>query len=229
MTNSACLAAFGKYWSILKKRIFQPSGHSYCCAKGSRQESHPVFLRGWHLKATVTGLARVLKRSERQRPHHLRRYTATPCESKLLMSVQVTESNWRNTPASKRHSLQACISPEGIGSTLLQSAFWDENEWQNWELGAGRGFVYDLNYWLVGQRGKQSLVYPGGQLKVRPSLFSISKRREETLVLGHFWYCYNQSPQLSVPLKLTFLHPLPMHPPPILLHSFLCVCFHTSE
>lgn len=89
MTNWVWLAASGKFWSAIhKKHIFQPSGHSHCCAKGSWQETHPIFLRGWHLKATVTGLSMILKHSERQRPHHFRGHTATPCESKLLMSCK---------------------------------------------------------------------------------------------------------------------------------------------
>lgn len=105
-----------------KKDIFQPSGHCHCCAQESWQETHPVFLRGWHLKAIVTGLAMILKHSERQRPHHLRK------------AAEETLQPLRGT--AYKHARQ----PEGRGSTLLLSAFWDEDEWWGWELGPGRGF-----------------------------------------------------------------------------------------
>lgn len=77
-----------------KKDIFQPSGHRHCCAQESWQETHPVFLRGWHLKAIVTGLAMILKHSKRQRPHHLRKATEETLQP-LRGTAYKRASAWR--------------------------------------------------------------------------------------------------------------------------------------
>lgn len=160
----------------LKKHIFQPSGHSHCCAKGSWQESHPVFLRGWPLKATVTGLARILKHSERQRPHHHRRHAATPCENKLLMSCE-----WQKATKETLQPLR--------GTAYKRASAWRQRGHSAPVIVLGWEWMTELGirWWelsmisttdLLDRGGKQSLPCPGSRLKVRPPSTKEEKKHQ---------------------------------------------------